>query len=136
MEVPKEKSTKISIFQRIRRKIGLRGAIDVASEAGEELKKTKEPGKKSLLISGLASTCLGPFGWFYAGSFRDALIAGSIYGVTGWLLSKTFLSFMLIPALTFAMPLSGLTGLYYAWQYNRKGQRIRLLGAGDKQEES
>ncbi len=92
-----------------------------------ELTKAPKQGDKSWVKSALASTVLGPIGWLYAGSFREA-----IPGAAAWLafavLATKIPWILLFPVLFVAMPLSGIAGLLYAVQYNRKGSRQRLFG--------
>jgi hypothetical protein len=99
-----------------------------------ELTKAPKQGDKSWVKSALASTVLGPIGWLYAGSLREA-----IPGTVGWLAFAAIASklpwILLMPALLVLMPLSGIAGLLYAVQYNRKGTRQRLFGDKDKQKQ-
>jgi len=78
--------------------------------------------RKSLLLSAGLSF-FGPLGWLYAGSLREALPASAIA-----LLVMTIVpTFLLMPLLWLIMPLSALTGLVYAWQYNRHGHRTPIF---------
>lgn len=86
------------------------------------LDKPRGKGEKSLLWSGGLSL-LGPLGWLYAGSFREAVPAILAFMAIGYILP----SFMLMPLLWVALPASALVGLTYAWQYNRKGGRTPLV---------
>ena len=99
-----------------------------------ELTKAPKQGDKSWVKSALASTVLGPIGWLYAGSLREA-----IPGTVAWLAFAAIASklpwILLMPALLVLMPLSGIAGLLYAVQYNRKGTRQRLFGDKDKQKQ-
>jgi Flp pilus assembly protein TadB len=69
---------------------------------------------------------MGPIGWLYAGSLREAVPA-----TAAWLLVASFvwkvLPFLWMPLLMVVMPLSGIAGVIYALQYNRAGQRQRLF---------
>ncbi len=78
--------------------------------------------QKSLLLSGGLSF-FGPLGWLYAGSLREAIPAAAI----AVLVTAIVPSFLLMPILWLAMPLSAIVGLIYAWQYNRSGQRTPLF---------
>jgi hypothetical protein len=86
------------------------------------LDKPAGKGQKSLLWSGGLSL-LGPLGWLYAGSFREAIPALLLFAAIGYLVP----SFLLMPLMWVAIPASALVGLTYAWQYNRKGGRTPLL---------
>lgn len=92
-----------------------------------ELTRAPKQGDKSWVKSALASTLLGPIGWLYAGSFRE-----SVPGAAAWLAFAVIATklpwILLFPVLFVAMPLSGIAGLLYAVQYNRKGSRQRLFG--------
>ena len=108
----------------------LGGALELASKANrvhKELAKTPGQGEKSWIKSGLASLVLGPFGWLYAGSFREAVPASA-----AWLafaaLASHLPSLLLMPFLFVAMPLSAVAGVVYAMQFNRNGKRQRLWG--------
>lgn len=109
---------------------GLGGALELASKANrvkQELQRTPRKGEKSWIVSGVASLALGPAGWLYAGSMREAVPA-----TAGWLLlavlaSKLLPVFLLMPALMVVLPLSGIAGVVYALQYNRTGRRQRMF---------
>jgi hypothetical protein len=82
---------------------------------------------KSLAVSAGLSL-LGPPGWLYAGSLREAAIGTVIalvaYQIVPWAL--------LLPLMYLVLPLSVVAGLIYAWQYNRKGERTTLFLDGKK----
>ena len=85
--------------------------------------------EKSLAVSAGLSL-LGPIGWLYAGSLREAAIA-TLAAAVIWKLTPAFL---LMPILWLALPLSAVVGLVYAWQHNRHGERTALFldkGKGD-----
>lgn len=110
---------------------GLGGALELASKANRvknELQKAPRRGDKSWVKSGLASTFLGPVGWLYAGSWREAAPAALAYLVVGTLAFKILPMLLLWPALMVGLPLSGIAGVVYALQYNRHGGRQRLFG--------
>jgi hypothetical protein len=109
---------------------GLGGAIELAGRANrvkQELQKTPGKGEKSWIKSGLASMLLGPLGWLYAGSWREAVPASAAWLVAATLVSKILPMFLLMPVLMVVLPLSGIAGVVYALQYNRKGSRQRLF---------
>ena len=113
---------------------GLGGTLALAKKASgvrKELAKTPKAGEKSWVKSGVASLLLGPLGWLYAGSFREAVPASAAWLAFGALASKIIPMFLLMPVLMVAMPLSGIAGVMYAIHYNRKGGRQRLFN-GDK----
>ncbi len=99
-----------------------------------ELTKTPKQGDKSWVKSALASTVLGPIGWLYAGSLREA-IPGSVAWLAFAAIASKLPWILLMPALLVLMPLSGIAGLLYAVNYNRKGERQRLFGDKDKQKQ-
>ena len=113
----------------------LGGALELAGRANQlrgELAKKPGKGEKSWVKSAIASTALGPIGWLYAGSLREAVPAA-----TGWLLvmillSKLPLGILMWPLFFVALPLSGIAGAVYALSYNRHGSRQRLFGDSDK----
>jgi Flp pilus assembly protein TadB len=106
----------------------LGGALELASKAHrvkQELSRKPRKGEKNWMISGGASL-LGPVGWLYAGSLREAVPA-----TAAWLLVASFvwkvLPFLWMPLLMVVMPLSGIAGVVYALSYNRAGKRQRLF---------
>ncbi len=108
----------------------LGGALELARRAHgvkQELTKAPKPGEKSWVKSGLASMLLGPLGWMYAGSLREAVPASAAWLAFAAIASKIIPMFLLMPVLMVVMPLSGIAGVVYAMQYNRKGARQRLF---------
>ncbi len=73
---------------------------------------------------------LGPLGWLYAGSWREAIPASVAYLLVAAVISK--LPFIMWPVMMVALPLSGIAGVVYALQYNKHGSRQRLWGDKDK----
>jgi len=109
----------------------LGGALELAKRAHgvkQELTKTPKQGDKSWMKSAVASTLLGPIGWLYAGSMREAIPASAAWLAFGALATKLIPMFLLFPVMLVALPLSGIAGLLYAVQYNRHGSRQRLFG--------
>lgn len=109
----------------------LGGALELARRAHgvkQELTKAPKQGDKSWVKSGVASMVLGPIGWLYAGSLREAIPASAAWLAFAAIASKFIPMFLLFPVLLVALPLSGIAGLLYAVQYNRKGSRQRLFG--------
>jgi hypothetical protein len=114
---------------------GLSGAIELANKANRvrnELAKKPGKGGKSWMVSGVASLALGPLGWLYAGSLREAVPAATIWVLLAALASKILPTLLLWPVLMVVMPLSGIAGVVYALQYNRHGGRQRLFDSDDK----
>lgn len=117
----------------------LRGALELAGKANRvknELTRKPKKGQKSksLVKSGAASLVLGPIGWLYAGSLREAVPA-----TVGWILLMTVLtkilpSVLLMPVLMLALPLSAIAGIVYAMQFNKTGKRQRLFNDDEKAE--
>jgi hypothetical protein len=108
----------------------LGGALELAHRANRvrnELQKTPKQGDKSWVKSGLASALFGPVGWLYAGSWREAVPASLAYLLLGTLAWKILPMLLLWPVLMIGLPLSGIAGVVYALQYNKKGSRQRLF---------
>lgn len=117
---------------------GIGGALELAGKANRvrnELARKPAKGEKSWIKSGIASTALGPVGWLYAGSLREAVPAATAW-VAVLALAQYLPTLLLLPALLVILPLSGLAGVLYAVQYNRSGRRQRLFGDDKKQLES
>ncbi|HTR54365.1 MAG TPA: hypothetical protein VMJ10_26915 [Kofleriaceae bacterium] len=109
---------------------GLGGALELASRANKvknELARKPTKGQKSWIVSSVASLVLGPVGWLYAGSLREAIPATAGWLVLATIASKILPTFLLMPVLLVVMPLSAIAGLVYALQYNRHGGRQRLF---------
>lgn len=89
------------------------------------LDKPRGKGEKSLAASA-ALSLLGPVGWLYAGSFREAIPATAAAIAVYTILPSFILApFMLVGALA-----SSAVGLTYAWQFNRKKGRTPLFLRG------
>ncbi len=131
-DLSEEPRNKPSIFRRLFGRVSAGDAIELASEARQELEAPKEKGKKSLLWSGGLSVVAGPAGWLYAGSLREAIPAGAGYLAVAALATKIIPGFLLWPVAGVLLPISGIAGVVYAWQYNRKGKRVRLFGDSNK----
>jgi hypothetical protein len=113
----------------------LGGALELASKANrvkQELTRPRGKGDKSWLASGVASLLLGPVGWLYAGSLREAVPAAAAYVALGVIATKLLPMLLLWPVMMVVMPLSGIAGVVYALQHNRAGRRQRLFD-GDKE---
>jgi hypothetical protein len=107
---------------------GLGDALALVQKAHgvkQELARTPGKGEKSWIKSGLASFLLGPIGWLYAGSLREAVPATAAWLAFAALASK--ITFLLLPVIMVALPLSGIAGVVYALQYNRTGSRQHLF---------
>jgi hypothetical protein len=118
---------------------GLGGALQLANKAQgmrAELARPRKPGEKSWVTSGALSLFFGPVGWLYAGSFREAIPAAAAWLALAALFTKVlpFLTFIALPALLIALPLSGITGVVYAVNYNKAGKRTRLFGKDKKKQ--
>jgi hypothetical protein len=98
-----------------------------AADVKEELTRPREASDKSWLASGLLSLFLGPVGWLYAGSFREAAPAALAWLLVGGLAFNIIPAILLMPVLAVMMPLSGIAGVVYALTYNRHGERQRLF---------
>lgn len=117
----------------LRADVGRAGAIELANRAKKELTRKPEAGEKSLLLSGGLSMIFGPIGWLYAGSWKESIPGALVYLLAAGILMKLPF-FLLMPIMFVALPLSGIAGLVYAWQYNREGERKRLWGKDDEDE--
>jgi hypothetical protein len=109
---------------------GLGGALELASKANrvkQELQRTPKKGEKSWIKSGVASALLGPAGWLYAGSLREAVPATVGWAALGIVASKLLPVFLMLPILLVVLPLSAIAGVVYALQFNRNGGRQRLF---------
>jgi len=109
---------------------GLGGALELASKANrvkQELQRTPKKGEKSWIKSGVASALLGPAGWLYAGSLREAVPATVGWAALGIVASKLLPVFLMLPILLVVLPLSAIAGVVYALQFNRSGGRQRLF---------
>jgi len=106
-----------------------RRALSLAGKATGALDEPRGEGDKSLLLSA-ALSLLGPIGWLYAGSFKEA-IPGTL---AQFLIAALVPSFLLMPVLLVALPLSSIAGLLYAWSYNRNGHRAPLFLKGSEDE--
>lgn len=108
----------------------LGGALELASKANRvrhELARKPGKGDKSWMLSGLLSLGLGPVGWLYAGSMREAIPAATGTVLLAALVSKILPMVLLMPALLVVLPLSAIAGVMYTMQYNRTGKRQRLF---------
>ncbi|HEX3762021.1 MAG TPA: hypothetical protein VHW23_25145 [Kofleriaceae bacterium] len=113
----------------------LGGALELASKANrvkQELARKPGKGDKNWMISGGASLLLGPVGWLYAGSLREAVPATAAWLLLAGIASKLLPTFLIMPVLMVVMPLSAIAGVVYALQYNRAGKRQRLFDDKDK----
>jgi hypothetical protein len=110
------------------------GALALAKKANDVKNELAKKGEKSWIKSGIASMLLGPLGWLYAGSFREAVPASAAYLLFAAIATKLPF-FLLWPVMMVALPLSGIAGVVYALQYNKKGSRQRLWGSDKKKKE-
>lgn len=103
----------------------------LAKTAKDEMSRPREKGEKSWLASSGLSLVLGPLGWLYAGSLREAIPAGFL-----WLIAMAILSklpwILVMPVILVALPISAIGGFVYALQYNRHGKRMRLFDKDEK----
>ena len=75
-----------------------------------ELTRAPKQGDKSWVKSGLASLLLGPLGWLYAGSWREAIPASAGWVLLAGIASKIIPMFLLMPVMMVVLPLSGIAG--------------------------
>jgi hypothetical protein len=108
------------------------GALELAKKAHGVKQELAKGGEKSWVKSGVASLLLGPLGWLYAGSLREAIPASAAWLAFGALATKIIPMFLLMPVLLVALPLSGIAGVVYALQFNRSGKRQRLFNKDSK----
>lgn len=105
-------------------------ALELASRAKdvkEELSRPTKKGEKSWKRSAVLSTLLGPLGWLYAGSWREAVPASAAWLGGAYLAQLILPTLLLYPMIFIALPLSGVAGALYALGYNRAGKRQRLF---------
>lgn len=107
-----------------------KGALGLVATAAAPLDSREAKGRKSLALSAGLSL-LGPLGWLYAGSFREAIPASLLYLGLAAIIPNA----LLWPILWFALPVSALTGLAYAWLHNSKGRRTSLFLKPPKKKE-
>jgi hypothetical protein len=110
---------------------GIGGALELASKANrvkQELQRAPKQGDKSWVRSGLLSL-MGPVGWLYAGSWREAVPATAAWIGLLALASKFIPLLLMMPVFIVGLPLSAIAGVVYALQYNRAGKRQRLFGS-------
>jgi hypothetical protein len=125
---PPRKRTKVSATD------DLEGALELTRKVRgvkEELTKPREGNEKSWLWSGGLSLVLGPLGWLYAGSFKEAIPASAAYLLLMTIAVKLPFMFVLMPAFLIGLVVSGFVGIYYSVQFNRHGERTRLFGKED-----
>jgi hypothetical protein len=114
-------------------------ALELARKARgvkEELTRPREANEKSWLVSGGLSAILGPLGWLYAGSFREAVPASAAYLLVATIIAKLPFAFVFWPAIMVAGLVSGIIGVAYSYQYNKTGKRQRLFGDKDKDKDT
>lgn len=134
---PESRQNRASRDEDIDHADGLAGAIELAGRANRvkhELARKPGKGEKSWIKSGIASMALGPLGWLYAGSWREAVPASAAWLLVAALASKFLPVVLMLPVLMVVLPLSGIAGVVYAMQYNRTGTRQRLFGDSDKKQ--
>lgn len=102
-----------------------------AAEGPPAVRPEEDDGKQKSLLLSAGLSFFGPLGWLYAGSFKEAIPA-AVVALIVWQIVPTFL---LMPILWLAMPLSAIVGLIYAWQHNRSGERTPLFLDGEKKGE-
>jgi hypothetical protein len=111
----------------------LGGALELASKANrvkQELARAPRKGEKSWVRSG-ALSLMGPIGWLYAGSLREAVPATAAWVALLALASKFLPTLLMLPVFMVVLPLSAIAGVVYALQYNRSGSRQRLFSDKD-----
>lgn len=106
---------------------GLGSTLALAKKVNNVKQELERKGAKSWWKSGLASTALGPLGWLYAGSLREAIPASAAWLALAAIASKIIPSFLLFPVLFVVLPMSGIAGVLYALGYNKQGSRQRLF---------
>jgi len=106
--------------------------LALAQKAADVKQDLEVQGGKSWVKSGIASLLLGPVGWLYAGSLREAVPA-SVAWILFALIAGKLPALLLMPILFVVLPLSGIAGAMYAVGYNKKGSRQRLWNKEKKQ---
>jgi hypothetical protein len=93
------------------------GALELASRANKvknELARKPKKGEKSWVTSMVASGALGPLGWLYAGSWREAIPASIVWLAVAALASKILPTFLLMWPILVLLPASAIAGVVYA----------------------
>ncbi|RMH39653.1 MAG: hypothetical protein D6689_15960 [Deltaproteobacteria bacterium] len=98
------------------------GGLAALVRAGKREIDRRAAGKKNVWLSAGLSLVFGPVGWLYAGSLREAIPASAVYLAAAAIVPKV----LLMPLAGLALPVSGIVGMVYAWQYNRTGRRDPL----------
>lgn len=93
----------------------------------DEITRAPKAGEKSLVKAGLASFLLGPLGWLYAGSWREAIPASAVWLLIGAAAAKIIPVFMLMPIMMVVFPTSAIIGMMYASRFNKTGKRQRMF---------
>lgn len=101
-------------------------AREVERRIKADVALTAVPQRKSVLASAGLSVALGPLGWFYAGSYWDAVPAGLAWLIIAYL-ARGLPMLLLMPVWLAAALASGAAGAVYALSYNRQGTRLRML---------
>ncbi len=97
-------------------------ALTLLQQGARGLTQTGQ-GEKSLVV-GAALGLLGPFGWLYAGAWKETIPAAALWVLLCSLPLVKPLLWVLIPIL---LPVSALIGFAYTASYNRKNQRTTLV---------
>jgi hypothetical protein len=99
-------------------------ALTLASRAAGGPPAVRAGGeKKSLVASGALSFFLGPLGWLYAAPLGEAAGPIAIFLALAMILPHA----IFWPLLTVLLPVSAFFGVAYAFRYNQRGERTRLL---------
>ena len=95
-----------------------RGSTALARTGGDS-------NEKSLVVSGLLSFFLGPFGLLYAAPVVEAVVSIAVLIAVSMVLPQSIVSAIL----GVSLPLFGAAGVVYAARHNKNGRRTTLLPA-------
>ncbi len=103
--------------------LALRRELGGGADGRGALVRSETEPRKSLVASGILSFFFGPLGWLYAGHWREAIPAAGICMLLWMIVPKM----LLMPVLGLVGPVSAAVGVAYAWKYNKRGQREKIL---------
>jgi hypothetical protein len=85
--------------------------------------------QKSVLASGALSFIFGPLGWLYAAPVKDVAVGFFVFSAVATLATLMLPAALAAVITTAASVGSGVLGMSYAHQYNKRGRRTPLLDA-------
>ncbi len=85
--------------------------------------------KKSVMASGALSFLFGPLGWLYAAPLKDVAVGFFVFSALTTIASLVLPGSLAAVVAALASFGSGVLGMSYAHQYNKRGKRTALLDA-------